>query len=93
MDKYIKPNILVFELATNIVSDLRNVIRNICKLEVAVEDTKISLNSNYQLNKKAWLPVLSFLTRKINAECLGDTDYDYDCKDISFTLVKRGENE
>lgn len=87
MNKFISPNPKVSIHALAFVENLRGAIRSLVKLRYEVERTKISFK-NDDFNFVVWLSILSFMTQKICALYLGQTDYVYELRDIKFTFTK-----
>lgn len=88
MNKFINPNPKVSIHALAFVENLRGAIRSLVKLRYEVDSTKIS-SKNDDFNYIVWLSILSFMTRKICALYLGHTDYDFQFKDIQFSLIRK----
>lgn len=89
MDKFLKENIRVPLLAATFVENMRVCIKKLNRLRVEGRQLEIQ-TASAALDLHEWLVALSFITRKISAVYLGETDLDFEIEDIGFSYKKAG---
>lgn len=92
MDKFIKPDPRVNILARTIVADLRETIRNMHRLHIIHNSTRIDPDKDVPIKLMIWLRILSFMTIKICALYLGQTDYEFNTQDIDYKFIRNGKD-
>lgn len=91
MQSNTNPSASTILIARKAVEGLQQSIRATYRLHDSEIENKISLNFNDQINYRNWLFIQSFFARKLQAVYLGETDYDYDVKDLKFSFIYKTE--
>lgn len=75
-------------IAQRTVEALRTSIRGTWRLHEFIEKDRICFCDFGPINISLWTYVLSFMTRKICALFLGETDFDREITDLKFSFIK-----
>ena len=88
---FIEPNCDL--AAEDLVEHFRICIRKLVMFEYQLGRSQVALNNREHPDLKIWVRVLSFMTRKLCALYLGQTDYDFRIQDLYFYAKTKREND